>query len=61
METCMILLSGVKGGPVEAPVRSAEPVSSSDVSPEDSKETVVRDWFKDLICSNEFTTNWNMT
>lgn len=39
----MILLSGVKGGPVEAPVRSAEPVSSSDVSPEDSKETVVRD------------------
>lgn len=37
----MILLSGVKGGPVEAPVRSAA-ASSSAVSPEDSRETVVR-------------------
>uniref|UniRef100_A0A671Y7A3 Axonemal dynein light chain domain containing 1 n=1 Tax=Sparus aurata TaxID=8175 RepID=A0A671Y7A3_SPAAU len=42
METCMILLSGVKGGPVEAPVRSAA-ASSSAVSPEDSRETVVKE------------------
>ncbi|KAM8745860.1 axonemal dynein light chain domain-containing protein 1 isoform 1-T1 [Acanthopagrus schlegelii] len=43
LETCMILLSGVKGGLVEMPVRPADPASSSDVSPEDSRETVVNE------------------
>ncbi|XP_078025023.1 axonemal dynein light chain domain-containing protein 1 [Epinephelus lanceolatus] len=44
VETCLILLSGVKGGPVELPVRHADPASSSDVplSPTDSTETLVR-------------------
>ncbi|XP_044056087.1 axonemal dynein light chain domain-containing protein 1 isoform X2 [Siniperca chuatsi] len=43
VETCIILLSGVKGGPVELPVRHADPASSWDVpvSPADSMETVV--------------------
>lgn len=57
----MILLSGVKGGLVEMPVRPADPASSSEVSPEDSRETVVRSWFKDLICSIEFIINLTMT
>ncbi|XP_076583081.1 axonemal dynein light chain domain-containing protein 1 [Chaetodon auriga] len=45
VETCIILLSGVKGGPVELPVRQADPASSSDVpvSPADSMETLVNE------------------
>ncbi|XP_073332588.1 axonemal dynein light chain domain-containing protein 1 [Pagrus major] len=43
VETCIILLSGVKGGVVEVPVRPADPASSSNVSPEDSRETVVNE------------------
>ncbi|XP_035508721.1 axonemal dynein light chain domain-containing protein 1 [Morone saxatilis] len=43
VETCIILLLGVKGGPVELPVRLADPASSSDVpaSPSDSMETLL--------------------
>ncbi|KAM9358391.1 axonemal dynein light chain domain-containing protein 1 [Symphorus nematophorus] len=40
VETCMILLSGVKRDPVELPVRHADPTSSSDVSPADSMESL---------------------
>ncbi|XP_049444840.1 axonemal dynein light chain domain-containing protein 1 isoform X1 [Epinephelus fuscoguttatus] len=45
VETCLILLSGVKGGPEELPVRHADPASSSDVplSPTDSTETLVNE------------------
>ncbi|XP_042339902.1 axonemal dynein light chain domain-containing protein 1 [Plectropomus leopardus] len=43
VETCLILLSGVTGGPVGLPVRQANPASSSDVtvSPADSMEPLV--------------------
>ncbi|XP_078114779.1 axonemal dynein light chain domain-containing protein 1 [Sander vitreus] len=39
-ETCMILRSGLGGGPVELPIRQADPASSSDVpvSPADSMQ-----------------------
>nr|XP_046248034.1 axonemal dynein light chain domain-containing protein 1 isoform X2 [Scatophagus argus] len=42
VETCMILLSGVKGDPVDLPVRKADPATSSDVqvSPADSTESL---------------------
>ncbi|XP_070688333.1 axonemal dynein light chain domain-containing protein 1 [Pempheris klunzingeri] len=45
VETCIILLSGVKGGPVELPVRHADLTSNSDVpvSPADSMETLVNE------------------
>ncbi|XP_070765582.1 axonemal dynein light chain domain-containing protein 1 [Enoplosus armatus] len=45
VETCIILLSGLKGGPVELPVKHADPASNSDVpvSPADSMETVVKE------------------